>query len=123
MDISQVRAIGDLDTSKIGNLKKNSKELKDAESIKKSAKEFEAIFLELVLKSMRNTVEKSDLFDGGNGEDIFRQLLDSEYAKTMADQGTTGIAQAIEKQLLSAYGKTQEGIDKNNGLGVYKDSL
>ncbi len=123
MDISQVTTIQNLDTSRIGKLEKKSKEAKDTESIKKSAKEFEAIFLELVLKSMRNTVEKSDLFDGGNGEDIFRQLLDSEYAKTMADQGTTGISQAIEKQLLSAYGKTQEGIDKNNGMGVYKDSL
>ena len=101
MDISSISAIQSMSESRLGRVQKNESSSKDIESIKKSAKDFEAIFLELVLKSMRNTVEKSDLFDGGNGEDIFRQMLDSEYAKVMAEQGTTGISTSIEKQLLS----------------------
>lgn len=101
MDISSISAIQSMSEARLGRVQKNESSSKDIESIKKSAKDFEAIFLELVLKSMRNTVEKSDLFDGGNGEDIFRQMLDSEYAKVMAEQGTTGISTSIEKQLLS----------------------
>jgi flagellar protein FlgJ len=69
-------------------------------AIKKLSDEFEAIFLEIVLKSMRETVDKSKLTDGGNGEQIFQSMLDSEYAKNLANQRTSGLAESIEKHLI-----------------------
>lgn len=77
--------------------------------IKESAREFEAIFLETMLKSMRQSIEKSGLIDGGNAERMYESMLDSEYAKQMASQNMTGIAADIEKQLLQAAGYKPEG--------------
>lgn len=72
--------------------------------IKKVSEEFESIFLGIVLKSMRDTVGKSGLVDGGNAEDIYRSMLDEEYAAQMAEQRSTGIADNIENFLLDAAG-------------------
>lgn len=72
--------------------------------IKQSAQDFEAIFLETMLKSMRQSVEKSGLIDGGNAERMYESMLDTEYAKQMASQNMTGIAGDIERQLLQAAG-------------------
>ena len=57
--------------------------------------------MEIVLRSMRKTINKSKLIDGGNAEEIYRSMLDGEYAKIMAQRGTSGLATAIEKQLLN----------------------
>ena len=56
--------------------------------------------MEIVLRSMRKTINKSKFIDGGNAEEIYRSMLDGEYAKIMAQRGTSGLASAIEKQLL-----------------------
>ena len=42
-------------------------------------------------------MQKGGLIDGGNGEDIFKGMLDSEYSKAMASQRSSGIADSIEK--------------------------
>jgi|GEM_PF-1765295 flagellar protein FlgJ len=78
----------------------NSKTPENVAQIKKLSEDFEAIFVEIVLKSMRETVDKSQLTDGGNGEQIFQSMLDSEYAKVLASQRSSGIADSIEKHLL-----------------------
>lgn len=76
----------------------------DLAKIKESSQEFEAIFLESMLKSMRDSVQKSGLIDGGNAEKMYESMLDSEYAKQMSSQSMTGIAENIEKQLLASAG-------------------
>lgn len=93
----------------------------DAKKIKDVAHDFEAVFLELMLKSMRNTVPKSELMDGGNGEEIFRSMLDSEYAKAMSQQESYGgIAQAIEKDLLKAMENQIARVEAVKGHEVYR---
>lgn len=76
----------------------------DKAEMKKVADEFESMFLTLVMKSMRNTVQKSGLMDGGNAEDIYKSMLDDEYSKIMAAQRHTGIADQIEDFLRQTQG-------------------
>ncbi len=73
---------------------------RDPAEIRKVAEEFESLFLGIVLKSMRDTVQKSGLIDGGNAEDIYRSMLDEEYSKMMAAQRHTGLADSIEASML-----------------------
>jgi flagellar protein FlgJ len=61
--------------------------------------EFEAIFIKQMLNSMRRTVEKSGLFEGGLAEDIFEDLLYDEYAKKMAENANFGLAAMIYSQV------------------------
>lgn len=85
---------------------KPSKTDNDTAQIKQLAEEFESLFLGIVLKSMRDTVPKDGLINGGNAEDIYRSMLDTEYSKEMARQRSTGLANNIEEYLLRAYQKT-----------------
>jgi flagellar protein FlgJ len=80
----------------------------DVKKIKDLSKDFESVFMEQMFKTMRESVQKSGLIDGGNAEDIYRSMLDSEYAKSMATQGSTGIASMIERQLLESMGVKRE---------------
>ncbi|WP_052263247.1 rod-binding protein [Geobacter pickeringii] len=67
---------------------------------KKVAREFESVFIGMMLKSMRETVGKDPIAGGGKGEEIFQSLLDQEYATAFAARGGIGLAPMIEKQLI-----------------------
>lgn len=82
--------------------------------LKKLSTEFEAIFLQEVVRAMRKTVPKSGLLDGGNAEEIFKSMQDDQMALQMADNGKSGLAQAIYNSLSKPYlnavaqGQTEE---------------
>jgi flagellar protein FlgJ len=72
---------------------------KNSLAAKKVAREFEALMVNEMLKSMRATTGKDTLLSGGRGEEVFSSLLDQEYAQAIASQGTLGMAKFIEQQL------------------------
>lgn len=90
------------------------------DEIRKVAQDFESLFMEIVLKSMRGTVSKSGLVDGGNGEDIFRSMLDSEYAKSMASQGTSGLADSIANQMMNLVNQQADQMTVRAGQEAYR---
>ncbi|BDV44440.1 flagellar rod-binding protein FlgJ [Geotalea uraniireducens] len=73
---------------------------KNRQAVKKVAQEFESIFIGMMLKSMRETVGKDPLTGGGHGEEVYRSLLDQEYANNIAKSGGLGLAPLIEQQML-----------------------
>lgn len=65
--------------------------------------EFESIFVKMMLKEMRNSVDKSDsLLSGGWAEDIYSDMLDDEYSKSMAKTAGFGLSDQLYKQLAQA---------------------
>jgi flagellar protein FlgJ len=96
---------------------------KDIKKVKELAKDFESIFLEQMLRTMRSSIQKSGLVDGGNAEEIYRSMLDSEYAKLMAGEGGAGLAQMIERQLLQTMGVKSEAssdVARKSALNTYQ---
>ena len=71
----------------------------DKQAARKVAREFEALMVHEMIKSMRATAGKDPLTSGGRGEEIYRSMLDQEYAQAIASQGTMGLARYIEQQL------------------------
>ena len=69
---------------------------------RKSADEFEAIFISQILKSMSAGVKTDGAFGGGNGEDIFKDVLSEEMGKTIAKNGGIGLSDAVYRELLRA---------------------
>lgn len=67
--------------------------------LRRAAEEFESLFINQMLKSMRDTVVKSDLFHGGNAEEIYSSMLDTELSKSMAKAGGIGLADMLLRQL------------------------
>lgn len=79
----------------------------DPAAAKKVAREFESMFVAMMLKSMRETVGKDKLTGGGRAEETFRSLLDQEYAAEAAKGGSIGLAAMIEKELTKNYGSAK----------------
>jgi len=66
-------------------------EPKEKQRLEKATEEFETLFMEQMLKSMRSTIKDEDgLIKKGKGEELFSEMLDKEYAK-MASQGDNGL--------------------------------
>ncbi len=76
-------------------VKKNLEDKK----LKEMCSEFESVLFNCMLKSMRNTVEKTGLFYGGQAEDVYTGMLDQEYAKIMSSNTKGSLAQALYKQI------------------------
>lgn len=69
------------------------------------AQDFEAVFITAMLENMGRDVQNGEgLFGGGQGEDMFRSLMNDEYGKQIAAKGGIGIADSIYRFIL----KTQE---------------
>ena len=62
--------------------------------------EFESIFVQMMLKEMRATVNKSDMLDGGYAEEIFEDMLYQERAKSMTQNAGFGLADQMYLELL-----------------------
>lgn len=94
---------GSLSTSRIRTRIEIKKEIKADPEKKKlydAALEFQSIFLNMMIKSMRKTLhpEKNMLF-GGRTEEIFTDMLYDEHAKVMSRTGSYGLAENIYRQM------------------------
>ena len=69
--------------------------------LRETASEFEAIFIQQMLKTMRETSFESNLLPKSEGEKIFRSLLDEQYANLSAKSGNLGLGVMIYQQLKS----------------------
>ena len=97
------------DFSGLGALKAQAaRDRTDDEAITKTAKQFEAMFLQMMLKSMREAVPKGGLFDSGETE-TFEQMLDQQFALAMAERGSTGLSQMVEDFIRRSQGPATTG--------------
>lgn len=71
----------------------------EAEGLRKSCQDFEAIMLKSMLKEMRSTIPKDGLLGEGNDQEMFRDLMDQEVAMQMSRTQGIGIAKSLYKQL------------------------
>ena len=77
----------------------NSDKISDKnEDLQIVANQFEAIFLEMLLKQARDSKLSDGLFDT-KSDDNFVQMFDAELAKTSSESVDIGIAEAIIKQM------------------------
>jgi Rod binding domain-containing protein len=84
----------------------------EAAQLRKAAKDFESVFVAQVLKQMRETVHKEEMFHGGPGEDLFEGLLDEEISKRIAGQGSMGIGELLYRDLSRRFHIGQENGTK-----------
>lgn len=71
----------------------------DAEKLRETCQQFEAIFIQQMLKEMRGTVPEGGLLPRNMGQDYFQEMMDAEVAKAAAIQGHFGIGEALFRQL------------------------
>lgn len=75
--------------------------------LKKACKEMEAVFLNMMLSSMRATVPKGNLLGNSSQEQMLTSMLDTELTKNMAQAGGMGLADMLYRQLSKSAVKGQ----------------
>lgn len=85
------------DTQSLSGLKSDLKKDNPA-AIKAAAQQFEAVFLQMMLKSMRAATPQDGMFESDQTK-FYQELLDSQLSQVMAAQGGTGLSAMLERQL------------------------
>ena len=70
----------------------------DEKVTKEVAQQFEAIFINMMLKSMREATDRSGLLDSESTK-TYESMFDQQLSTELAANGTFGIAQALQSQL------------------------
>ncbi len=97
--------VNTFDVNALSALKRAARE-NTPESIKATAKQFEALFLQMILKSMRDASPKDGMFDS-DATRFYQGMSDQQMAGVLAQKGGIGLGAALERQLmLQAFGNT-----------------
>ncbi|MBF0428435.1 MAG: rod-binding protein [Magnetococcales bacterium] len=96
----------------------------DQKRLNDATADFEAMFINQLLKSMRKTVpdsQQGNLFAKGHGEKMFEEMLDGEYSKNFSrGHSGLGLKEAIFKQTVT--NQLGRGIDPKNALNRLQGS-
>jgi Rod binding domain-containing protein len=112
-----------LDFQGLGELK--GRAARDGKAaLRETAQQFEAMFLQMMIKSMRETIEKSDLTDSQHA-DLFEGMLDREVSLAMARRNSLGLADMLvqaQTRQMSAM-STAEALQSRQGEAAGKPAI
>jgi flagellar protein FlgJ len=94
-----------LDSRGLSSLRESAKQ-NSPESIKAAAKQFEALFMNMVMKSMRDASPQEGLFDNQQTK-MYTSMLDQQMSQTLANRGV-GLADVLVRQLSANRGVPPE---------------
>ena len=109
-----------LDFARMAQLRNNAK-VDEAGSIKEVAQQFESIFVNMMLQSMRKATERSGLLDS-HATETYEQMFDQELSMHLSKTGSFGVAEALERQIKfnqdrrAEEGKSSFALDQHKQL-------
>ena len=71
----------------------------DPEKLMEVCKQFESVFLNMMLKQMRATVAEGGLTEKSHGREIFESMQDEKLADEISKGNGVGLAQFLYKQM------------------------
>lgn len=93
------QATAGADEARVRRLGEKAASPENREALARSAREFEAVFMNTLLKAMRKTVPDDKLFNGGGSTKFYREMHDAELARAMSSgRSGMGIADLIIQQ-------------------------
>ena len=104
------------DQNGLTDLKRTSRDDPDA-AIDEVATQFESMFIQMMLKSMREALPKDGLFSS-NDMDTYTEMADQQIAVNMAESGGIGLADVIARQLRPPVSMSE--LKKSDGLQQYQ---
>lgn len=106
------------DFSGLAKLKASAR-AESPEAIAAVAKEFEASFVEMMLKSLRDATSGDGLMEN-DGSKMYQDMFDKQIAVDISERGDFGVAKVIEAQLT----KSDPNADKNkNQMPTIEEGL
>ena len=104
------------DLNGLTDLKRTSRDDPDA-AIDEVATQFESMFIQMMLKSMREALPKDGLFSS-NDMDTYTEMADQQIAVNMAESGGIGLADVIARQLRPPVSVSE--LKKSDALQQYQ---
>ena len=86
-----------LDTQRLASLKRQAR-AGDPAATKEIARQFESLFMQMVLKSMRDAVPREGLFDS-QASRLYESLHDQQLSLSLGRGRGLGLAELIERQM------------------------
>ncbi|MBN4050694.1 MAG: flagellar biosynthesis protein FlgJ [Alkaliphilus sp.] len=74
-------------------------DIENSENLLEACKQFEAIFLNMMLQQMRKSVWSGGLTEKSQGREIFESMKDEKMTEDMALDGGIGLAKQLYQQL------------------------
>lgn len=106
--------INTLDPRSLNGLKLAARD-NSPEAVKAAAKQFEAMFLQIVLKTMREAAPTDSMMDS-DATRFYQGLYDQQLAGVMAQRGGVGLAAALERQMLGIANPVPPSYDIKPGV-------
>ena len=101
IDIGQAKSFAvDANVADRGMSLRRQAKTASPEEIKKTAREFETMFLEQMFNHMFATIPVNSTFGGGAGEETMRSFLTGAYAKQVTNSGGIGLSAPIAREML-----------------------
>ena len=88
----------------------------ESKKLREACQGFEAMFLDIMFKEMRNTVPENTLFGESQGEKIWHSMLDTELMQNVAKSGGLGIADMMYDNLVDQV--TQQTMAAKGKIGT-----
>ena len=96
-----------IDSNALNGLKRSAQQ-ESPEAIRAAAKQFEAVLMNMMLKSMRDTVPQDGMFDNEQSK-MFTGMLDQQLTGKLSEKGL-GLTDVLVRQLSRVSG--QPPVDK-----------
>lgn len=103
-----------IDPTALNSIKENPNKM---EGLAKAADQFETMFLQMVLKSMRSASDalaSEDSFVSSEKQRLYRDMYDGQLTMAMANKGGIGISDAMVRQLSPIVENQSSQQDVNN---------
>jgi flagellar protein FlgJ len=109
-----------LEINGLSELKRKAKsgdQAQEKQALEQVAKQFESIFMQMMLKSMRqaNDVLEADSPFNSQSTKFYRDMHDQQLALELSSSGNLGLAEMIVRQLGGEEGYTPSSVLRNDG--------
>lgn len=105
------------DPQAAGNLRKLANSANTQEGIKAAAKQFEAYFLQMMLRSMRDTVSSDGPFDSQETK-MFTEMFDQQISQAVAQGKGIGLAEILAAQVQQQLALASKGSSATEAKSI-----
>ena len=86
--------------------------------LKSVCTQFESLFIEMLMRQMRDSVPKSGFLDGGNAEQLFKGMQDEQLAQEISRRGAFKVGDILFQQM-----KSNISVPKGRALEEYEKQI
>lgn len=98
LDLARLNSSVNASKATLMNMR-HSASTNEEQAMRMAANEFAGLFLGQMYKAMSATISRTEMFGGGAGEEVFRDMLNQEYSRQAAYSDSLGMGEIVYNSL------------------------